>query len=150
MNSLFFGLITLAVIVAALVFILVMLEFRVAAKNLTRFMKTTEDSLRPAFDDLQLTLRSMREVTGNVDDVSKELQLTLRSMKNITDNVTTVTDDIKALSGSIRDVGEKAKHVSMLIDELTTSGVSRVSGWRAGIRAATDVLLKGLLTGKTG
>lgn len=150
MNSLFFTLITVAVILAAAVFIIVMLELRSAIKTLNRFISTTEDSVKPTLDELQLTLSSIRDITGKADTVSRELQLTLRGIRDITDNVTTVTEDVKTLSSSVREIGDKARHVSELIEDVTLSGVSKVSGWRAGIRAATDVLLKGILTGRTG
>lgn len=150
MNSLFFTLITIAVLVAAAVFILAMLELRTAIKALTGFIRTTDDSIKPTLDELQLTLSSMRDLTNKADAVSRDLQLTLRGIRAITDNVTTVTEDVKTLSGSVREIGYKAKHVSELIEDATLQSVSKVAGWRAGIRAATEVIVKGILTGKAG
>lgn len=150
MNSLFFTLITIAVLVAAAVFILAMLELRSAIKALSRFIRTTEESVKPTLDELQMTLSSLRDITGKADTVSRELQMTLRGIRDITDNVTTVTEDVKTLSGSVREIGTKAMHVSELIEDVTLSSASKISGWRAGIRAATNVIVKGILTGKTG
>lgn len=150
MNSIFFTLITVAVILAAVVFIIVMLELRTAIKALKGFISTTEYSVKPTLDELQMTLSSIRDVTGSANTVSRELQLTLRGIRDITDNVTIVTEDVKTLSSSVREIGVKARHVSELIEDVTVLSTSKVSGLKAGLRAAAEVLVKGLLTGKTG
>lgn len=128
MSNISLGLITLAFIAAAGIFISVMLELRSAVRALNEFIKTTDKSLKPTLDELQMTLKSLR---------------------NVTDNVTAVTDDVKALSGSVRDVGENVRHVSGLIDDVAYSATAKISGLRAGIRAALDVILRGILTGKS-
>lgn len=127
MNYIFFGLITLAFIAAVGIFILTMIELRSAARTLSEFVRTTENSLKPALDELQLTLRSMRGVT---------------------DNVTTVTDDVRMFSSSVREIGENIKNTSELIEDVISSSTVKVSGLRAGIRAALEVILKSLFSGK--
>lgn len=111
MNSIFFTLIALAVILAVAVFVLTMLELRSAIKALKRFISTTEEAVKPMLDELKMTLSSVRDITAKVDTVSRELQLALRGIRDITDNITTVTEDVKTLSGSVREIGNNAKHV---------------------------------------
>jgi uncharacterized protein YoxC len=128
MNGIFSALITLSVLVAVAVFILVMFEVRAAVRRLNEFLKTTENTLKPTLEELQLSLRSMRGVT---------------------DNITAVTDDVKVLTGSVRSVGENVRHVSEIVEEVTSFATVRVSGYRAALRAVIEVLVKGLIAGRT-
>jgi len=130
MNSIFLGFITLAFIAAVGVFIYVMVELRAAAKALKEFIKTTECSCAP----LKPTL--------------EELHLTLKSVRDMTDNINGVAEDVRELSGSVRDVGENVKHVSDLVEDVTSSALVRVSGLKAGVNAALEVLLKNLFSRK--
>jgi uncharacterized protein YoxC len=127
MSNILLGLITLSCVAAVAVIIFVMIELRGAIRALKEFIKTTEDSLKPTLEELQQTLRSVR---------------------NVTDNVTGVTEDVKVLSSSVRDVGVNVKHVSELVEGVTSSAVIKVSGLRAGINAATEILLKNIFSGK--
>jgi uncharacterized protein YoxC len=127
MNTIFYGLITLSIIVAIGVVVAVLFELKTTLRALKEFLHTTECTLKPTLEELQQNLRSMR---------------------NVTDNITKVTGDVTVISGSVRDVGEKVRLVSDLIDDVTSSAVIRVSGFRAGMRAAAEVLLKNLLTSK--
>ena len=127
MSNIFLALITLAFLAAVGVFIVVMLELKTATQALREFLKTTEATLKPTLEELQQSLRSMR---------------------NVTDNVTAVTEDVKTLSSSVRKVGENVQHVSELIDDVTSSTAVKVSGLRAGIRTALEVLIQNLLTGR--
>ena len=125
MSTALWSLITLSCIAAVGVFIYVMVELRATIRGLKEFMKTTENALKPTLEELQETLKSLR---------------------NVTDNVTSVTEDVKVLSSSVRDVGENVKHVSELVGGVTSSTVLKVSGIRAGVGAALEVLLKNLLS----
>ena len=127
MSNILLGLITLSCIVAVVVVIFVMIELRGTLRGLREFIKTTEGSLKPTLEELQQTLRSLR---------------------NVTDNVTEVTEDVRVLSSSVRDVGVNVKHVSELVEGVTSSAVIKVSGLRAGINAATEILLKNIFSGK--
>ncbi len=125
MNSLFWGLITVSIVATVIVLIYVMVELRAAIRSLEGFLKTCDTCLKPALDELQLTLRSVRGVT---------------------DNVSGVTEDLRVLSASVRNVGENVKHVSDLVEGVTSSTTIKVSGLRAGLNAALDVLLKKLFS----
>lgn len=124
MDSILWTVITIAVVAALGFFVFVLVELRAAIRGLREFIKTTESSLKPTLEELQLTLKSLR---------------------NVTDNVTTVTDDVKVLSGSVRRVGEDVKHVSRLIDGVTSATVVKVSGIRAAVYAGLGVLVQNLL-----
>lgn len=127
MSTIFLGLLTLAAVIAVGFLIAVLTELKATLRSMNEFLKTTENSLRPTLEDVQMTLKSLRGVT---------------------DNVTAVTEDIRVLSGSVREVGENVKRASRLIEDLTSSAVVKASGLRAGIRAATEVLVQNLLAGK--
>jgi uncharacterized protein YoxC len=128
MNTVLLALITVAFVVAVAVFIRVMIELSGVAKNLKEFIKSTEVTLNPALEELQLTLKSVR---------------------NVTDNVTQVTEDVREVSCSIRDVGRNVKQVSDLIEDVTSLTVGRVSGLKAGISTAIEVLVKNLFSRRT-
>lgn len=123
MNNTLLAFLSLSVIVLAIVFVFVLVELRMAIKALREFINNTDCSLKPTLEELQLTLKGLR---------------------NITDNVTIVTEDVKELSGSVRDVGRNVRRVSDVIDGFSALTVARASGLRAGISAAAEVLLKNL------
>lgn len=145
MEGLFWGIIIIGFVLSVGFFIYVMVEAKAALRSFREFLQTMGDSVRPAMDELQKTLNTVRNSTENLNDVADELQKTLGGMRNVTDNVTTVTRDITVLSGSVREVGENIKHVSGLIDDLTTSTAGKASGIKAGVRAATDVLVRSFI-----
>ncbi len=122
---------TLAVIAAVVVFTLVMLELRTAVRALKDLIKTTESSCAPIKPTLE------------------ELQLTLKSVRDVTENINGVAEDVRELSSSVRDVGEKVKHVTEVVEGVTSLTAGRMSGLRAGINAAIEVLLKNLFTRKS-
>jgi uncharacterized protein YoxC len=130
MNNLFLGIITVAVIVAAIIFIYVMVELRKTIHALRELVNTMENSLKPTI---------------------VELQGTLKSVKHVANNVTTVSEDVKILSGSLREVGENVKRVSRdighvvdFVDGITSSATVEASGLKAGIKAGLWYLVKNL------
>jgi uncharacterized protein YoxC len=125
MTTLLLSIITLACVVLVIVLIYVLLELRQATQKLEQFITTSETSLKPTFDELPGTIRSIR---------------------HIAENIATVTDDVKTLSGSVREVGENIRLTSGYIEEIASSSSVQVSGLRAGIRAGFNVLVNNLLT----
>jgi uncharacterized protein YoxC len=125
MTTLLLSIITLACVVLVIVLIYVLLELRQATQKLEQFIITSETSLKPTFDELPGTIRSIR---------------------HIAENIATVTDDVKTLSGSVREVGENIRLTSGYIEEIASSSSVQVSGLRAGIRAGFNVLVNNLLT----
>ena len=125
MTTLLLSIITLACVVLVIVLIYVLLELRQATQKLEQFITTSETSLKPTFDELPGTIRSIR---------------------HIAENIATVTDDVQTLSGSVREVGENIRLTSGYIEEIASSSSVQVSGLRAGIRAGFNVLVNNLLT----
>jgi uncharacterized protein YoxC len=130
MSEVYFGVITLSIVVSTVFFILVLIELRTAIKALKDFLRVTESTLKP-------TLEEFREY--------------LKVAKDVTEDVSTVTEDIKVLSGSVREIGENARNVSRvmryvgyLIDEQGSIAAMKVSALRAGIKAATQIVIKSL------
>ncbi len=127
MNEIWVGLMALAVVVTVGFLILLTMELRKAARSLSEFLRTTEESIKPALEELQQTLKSIRNVSNNVNDV---------------------TDDIKTFSVVVRDAGQNIKHVSNLIEDVTSSAAIKASGLKIGIRTALEVLLNNLFSRK--
>jgi len=125
MTTLLLSIITFACVVLVIVLIYVLLELRQATRKLEQFITTSETSLKPMFDELPGTIRSIR---------------------HIAENIATVTDDVQTLSGSVREVGENIRLTSGYIEEIASSSSVQVSGLRAGIRAGFNVLVNNLLT----
>lgn len=125
MNQIWFALMTIAFLIVVCFLVYVLLELRKSARALTDFLRTTEDSLKPALEELQQTLKSMRKVT---------------------DDVNSVTEDIRLVSGSARDIGQNLKKISVLLNEVSSDAIIKVSGLRVGIRTALEVLIKNFLT----
>jgi len=129
MDQIWMGLIVLTFFVMVGLLILLFIELRRATRFLKEWLETMEGITRPALEELQQTLKSLRSVSGDMKDV---------------------TDDIKTLSGSVRDAGQNIRHISRLIEDVTSFTVIRASGLRAGIRAALEVLLNNLFPKKGG
>ena len=125
MSNFFFGAITLAIVAAACVFVYVMLELRGVLKSIRESLKTAEENLYPTLEEVRKSLRSARSVT---------------------DNASLITEDVRTLSSSVREVGENVRNVSRIINVATLVPFVQVSSLRAGIKAATEVLVKGFLS----
>jgi len=127
MSNVLFGIITLSVVAVACVFIYVMIELRGTIKAIKEFLKTSEDTLNPTLEELRKSLKSMR---------------------NVTDNATAITEDVRVLSTSAMEVGKDIMHVSKVVNSVTTSSFICMSGLRAGIKAAMEVILSNYLSKK--
>jgi len=132
-NTLFFGLITLAIV--ALVVFLVWLIINVvdAIRSVKKFLVTTEEAMGVTLGEVNQSLKSLR---------------------NVTDNITVVTDDVKGLSGSLRDagrsvrqVGESIRRVGEIVQSIGSETTGTVSGLKAGIKTGFDTLLRNLFSG---
>lgn len=129
MNQIWLGLIAIAVVVTAGFIVSLIIELKKTTSSLREFLKTTEESIRPAMEELQQTLKSIRSISNDINDI---------------------TDDIKTFSGSVRNIGENVSRVSKLIEDVTSLTVIKASGLKVGIRTALDVLLNNLFSKKGG
>ena len=134
MNSFYAGLITLAILVATVFFILVLVELRKTMKALKEFLQMTENTLKPTLE---------------------EFQEYLKVTKHVTENVNTIAEDVKVFSGSVKEIGENVrgasrgmKFIGDLVEEQGSIAAMKVSGLRAGIRAASQIVFENLLRKK--
>jgi uncharacterized protein YoxC len=127
MNAVLITFLTLTGIVAVCVLVAVLLELRNTIKSLNVLLTTTESQLKPTLEEVQQSLKSIR---------------------GITDNVNAVTEDVRVLSTSVREVGENVQRITELVDDAAASASIRVSGVKAGVRAAAEVLARNFVTGR--
>lgn len=125
MNAVFFSIITLAFLVAVGVFVFVMVEIRNSSRAITDFIKTTEDKIIPAIEELQESLKSIRKAA---------------------DGITMISDDLRQISGSVTKTVENVKSITEITEEIASGMTIKVFSLRAGIRAALEALLKNLLS----
>lgn len=124
MSQTWFLLLAIAFLVVVVFFISVLLELRKSARALTEFLRNTEASLKPALEEFQLSLRSLRKITDDINEV---------------------TEDIKTVSDSVRGVSQNFYKISSLINEVSSDALIKVSGLRVAIRTALEVLLNNIL-----
>lgn len=129
MNQTWLMLISISFFIVCVVFISVLIELRKSAKALTEFLKTTENSIGPALDELQDTLKSLRKVTDDINEV---------------------TENVRTVSGAASDIGRNFKKISDLLSEVSSDTLIKVSGLRVGIRTALEFLLKNIIAKKGG
>ncbi len=127
MSNIFFGIITLSIVAAACALVYVLIEVREAVRAIKEFLKTTENTLNPTLEELRKSLKSMR---------------------NVTDNANSITEDVRTLSSSVREVGKDIMRVSKFVNGAVASPLFYIPGLKAGIKAATGVFLKGVLSKK--
>lgn len=121
MNSLFLGLITLAVLVLAGFVIYFIIDLKKTTASLNRFIATTEDVLQPTVDELQMTLKSVRKIT---------------------DDVGVVTEDVRRMSGSLKDIGDNVQKISEAVQEVATESITGATALKAGLKAGFGYFVK--------
>jgi len=124
MNNLFFGLVTLAVLVLTGFIIYIILE------------------LKRTIDSVKLSMESIEKI---LIPTVEELQMTFKSVRKITDDVGVVTEDVKGLSGSIREISANVKQVSEAVSTITKTSAVQVTGLKAGVRAGFGYFIKNFL-----
>jgi len=78
---------------------------------------------------------------SRINPVLKEAEETLKSIRTVSDDVGSVTSSVKDISGTISELAFKIKTFGLLTDEIQNRLSVRVSALKAGIKAATGVLL---------
>ena len=126
-NAIFFGIITLILVVVAVVVVRVLLELRAGLAMMKESVQKAETSILPVLSELQLSLHSLRQVT---------------------DDIGSVTEDVRAFSGNVRRIGENVQRISGLVEEITETGAVTVAGLKAGVRVGLSHLVKNFLKGK--
>ena len=97
------------------------IQIKRAADAITAFMAATELKINP---------------------VLKEAEETLKSIRTVSDDIGSVTSSIKNISGTISELAFKIRTLGLLTDGIQNQLSVRISAFKAGIKAATNVLLK--------
>lgn len=111
-------LLLIVIIFAVLVGFLIpaILELRKTAREITSFVKMAETTLKPAVEELNETLKSLRTTL---------------------DDVNSVADDVKKFSSAVGDVADNVKELSNMIGEIP----GRLSGIKAAVVAAIEYIV---------
>ncbi len=97
------------------------IQIKRAADAITAFMAATELKINP---------------------VLKEAEETLKSFRTVSDDIGSVTSSVKNISGTISELAFKIRTIGLLTDGIQNQLSFRISAFKAGIKAATNVLLK--------
>ena len=97
------------------------IQIKRAADAITAFMAATELKL---------------------NTVLKEAEETLKSIRTVSDDISSVTSSVKDISGNVSELAFKIKTFGLLTDGIKNQLSVRISAFKAGIKAATNVLLK--------
>ena len=130
MNTIFLGVITLASVVAVVIFIVVMVELRGAIKRLKELVRTTESSLKPTLVELQQTLKSVRTLADNITNVTEDFQV--------------FSDSVRGVGANVKNVSDHVERLSEFVGNITSTTVAEASGLKAGIRTGFLVFFKNL------
>jgi len=125
MNQIWIWVILVAVVVTAGFLISLIIELKKTARSLRESLKAREESIKTTLEELQQTLKSLRDVSDDIKDV---------------------TDDVKTFTDAIKDVGLNVKHISNLVEDVSSSALIKVSGFKVGLRTALGVLSSNFLS----
>lgn len=96
------------------------IQIRKAADAISAFLASTELKINP---------------------VLKEAEETLKSIRTVSDDIGSVTSSVKDISGTISELAFKIKTLGLLTDGIQDQLSVKISALKAGIKAATFVLL---------
>jgi len=113
---------TVLTFIAAIFFLIYFsVQLKRVADSITAFLAATELKINP---------------------VLKEAEETLKSIRTVSDDIGSVTSSVKNISGSISELAFKIRTFGLLTDGIQNQLSVRISALKAGIKAATGVLLK--------
>ncbi|MGC2061363.1 MAG: DUF948 domain-containing protein [Thermodesulfovibrionales bacterium] len=102
--------------------------------------------LVPLLVELRRTVEALRNtIERNLNPALDELQKNLRTLNNVTGNVEQVTEDVKIFSRAVGDVGRSVSAVNALVSSTGASTAIRVMSLRTGVTAAIGFILANLL-----
>ncbi len=96
------------------------IQIKKAADAITAFLAATELKINP---------------------ILKEAEETLKSIRTVSDDIGSVTSSVKNISGTISGLAFKIKTLGLLTDGIQNRLSVKISALKAGIKAATGVLL---------
>lgn len=130
MNTIFLGIITLGFIF----FIITVSYFLIGIK---KSVKNFEDKITLTISNME---RKIESIENSLNPVFDELPKTLSSIRNLADGLAVITSDVKEFTESLKELGYNIKAISSSIEKITSIGARQVSGIKAGIEAACNVL----------
>ncbi|MBU0544052.1 MAG: hypothetical protein KKH97_01785, partial [Proteobacteria bacterium] len=77
-----------------------------------------------------------------INPVIKEAEETLKSIRAVSNDIGSVTSSFKEISGTVSELAFKIKTLGLITDGIQNQLSVRISALKAGIKAATGVLLK--------
>jgi uncharacterized protein YoxC len=78
---------------------------------------------------------------SKIDPVIKDAADIIKNVRTVSDNLGSTISGLKSISGALSEVAFKIKTFGLLTDEIQHRIYSRISAFKAGIKAATDVLI---------
>jgi uncharacterized protein YoxC len=99
------------------------LEIRRAAQAFKEFLENTEERINPVLEETEQALKSLRKVS---------------------DDVGTVTENVRNFSGAMYEIVDNLRALSSIVHDVREGMSLRVSGVKAGIKTALEVLIKSL------
>ncbi|MCE5195443.1 MAG: DUF948 domain-containing protein [Nitrospiraceae bacterium] len=105
----------------------VLYELRRVAKMVTGFIKVTEDTIKPALEEFQQTMKSLRKIT---------------------DDINALTGDARSITGGLRNIGHSIRSIVEVVNEATAGASLKVLGLRAGIKSTIVYLFKNIFLRK--
>jgi uncharacterized protein YoxC len=107
-----------------------LLELRKVMRSAQPFMEAAGKSLPAAIGEVNLALKSLRDVTDEAIAIMRDIR--------------EISGAARAVGDNVKRVGENVRHLSDDVEGITSSVSCRVSGIRAGVAAALFVIQKGL------
>jgi uncharacterized protein YoxC len=116
------GIIVVAITFLVAVFLLIysFVQIKKAATALTDFLAATDLKINP---------------------VLKEAEETLKSIRTVSDDIGSATSNIRNISGALSDVAVQVRTLGLLTEDLQNRLAVRITGLKAGIKAALGLLL---------
>jgi uncharacterized protein YoxC len=78
---------------------------------------------------------------SKIDPVIKEAGEIIKNVRTVSDNVGSAISGLKNISGALSEAAFKIKTLGLLTDEIQNRLYARISAFKAGIKAATDILI---------
>jgi uncharacterized protein YoxC len=121
MDTFLLAIIAVCLLVQVFFLVPMLVELRRALVLLSKYM---DDGLKPALQELQETLKSLR---------------------NVSDDVGGITSDVREVSKSVAGMAHTVSAINGLLEAVGSSASVRAAGLRAGIRAAIEYLARNLI-----
>jgi len=127
MNDAFLIAILIILVFCAGALIVLILDLRRSSTVLREFVKNTEETLSPALEELELTLRSVRRIT---------------------DDIGSVTAEARNISETLGDFSDNLRKVYGIVSNIELGFKANVTGLKAGIREGFLTLLNHIINRK--